>query len=232
MTWEMFNVNRTIGEHGLQATRWQASAFPQAGPLAGVPAMPYHSGMSADAGSDGSFFAALLQRVAAQRDRGAFVLLFNHFAPRVKAYLMRLGSPADGAEELTQEVMLTVWRRADSFDAARAGVSTWIFAIARNRRIDSLRRAPRRDFEPDDPDLTPSAPAAPDQSADAHEWERKLGAALVDLPHEQAQMLRLAYYDDRSHSEIAATLNMPLGTVKSRLRLAIARLRAQFEDSL
>ena len=93
-----------------------------------------------------------------------------------------------------------------------------------------LRRAPRINFEPDDPDLAPTAPAAPDEAADAHDWERKLGAALGDLPDEQAQMLKLAYYDDRSHSEIAEALHVPLGTVKSRLRLAIGRLRAKFED--
>jgi RNA polymerase sigma factor (sigma-70 family) len=199
--------------------------------LAALGHMPYQARMGADAGSEAGSFVALLDRVAKQRDRAAFAELFSHFAPRVKAYLVRLGSGADVAEELAQEVMLTVWRRADSFDPARAGASTWIFAIARNRRIDALRRAPRRDFDPDDPDLAPSAPAAPDQSVDARDWERKLGAALGDLPDEQAQMLRLAYYDDRSHSEIADALKVPLGTVKSRLRLAIGRLRAKFEDS-
>lgn len=226
----MLNVNRTIAQPWARPPRRRFAA-PPAAVLAAPPAVAYQTGMSADAGVGAVDFAKLLERVARGRDRDAFVALFNHFAPRVKAYLVRLGSASDVAEELAQEVMLTVWRRADSFDAARAGVSTWIFAIARNRRIDMLRRAPRRDLAPDDPDLAPAAPAAPDQSADSHEWERRLGQALGDLPEEQAAMLRLAYYDDRSHSEIATALKLPLGTVKSRLRLAIGRLRAKFEDS-
>ena len=231
MTWDMLNVNRTIGEHGFHSARWAIVMCSASAGLPGLVFMSYQTRVTADAGSNALDFAALLERVAKSRDRDAFVQLFNHFAPRVKAYLVRLGSGPDFAEELAQEVMLIVWRRADSFDATRAGVSTWIFAIARHRRIDALRRAPRREFDPDDPDLAPGAPGAPDQSADARDWERKLGAALGDLPDEQAQMLRLAYYDGRSHSEIAATLNVPLGTVKSRLRLAIGRLRARFEDS-
>jgi RNA polymerase sigma-70 factor (ECF subfamily) len=226
----MLNVNRTIREHAWQTAPLGRAAWAGAMGLAGATRIPYQGRMTAPAGVDVRQFAALIERVARLRDRVAFAQLFHHFAPRVKAYLMRLGSGSDAAEELAQEVMLTVWRRAETFDAARAGASTWIFAIARNRRIDALRRAPRINFEPDDPDLAPTAPAAPDEAADAHDWERKLGAALGDLPDEQAQMLKLADYDDRSHSEIAEALHVPLGTVKSRLRLAIGRLRAKFED--
>ena len=163
----MLNVNRTIREHAWQMAPLGRAAWAGAMGLAGATRIPYQGRMTAPAGVDVRQFAALIERVARLRDRVAFAQLFHHFAPRVKAYLMRLGSGSDAAEELAQEVMLTVWRRAETFDAARAGASTWIFAIARNRRIDALRRAPRINFEPDDPDLAPTAPAAPGKAADA-----------------------------------------------------------------
>ena len=172
--------------------------------------------------------AADLIAVARDSDRQAFARLFRHFAPRVKAYLMRLGSDDAAAEDLMQDVMLTVWRRAPTYDPGLAGVSTWVFTIARNRRIDALRRAPRLPADLDDP-LRPAAAATPEAAADAQQWEDKMSAAIATLPAEQAAMLRLAYFDDRSHSDIATALDLPLGTVKSRLRLAIGRLRAIFK---
>jgi RNA polymerase sigma factor (sigma-70 family) len=168
--------------------------------------------------------------IARTRDRTAFACVFNHFAPRVKAYLLRLGASSGEAEDLTQDVLLTVWRRAETYDPAQAGVGTWVFTIARNRRIDALRRGKRPDFDPDDPALQPEPPPAPDQVAAAGEWEERLATALEELPPEQGKLVRLAFYEDCSHSDIAQRLNLPLGTVKSRLRLAVARLRSRFED--
>ncbi len=129
-----------------------------------------------------------------------------------------------------QDVMLTVWRKAPGYDPQMASPSTWIFAIARNRRIDALRRDKRADLDPDDPGLMPDTAALPDRVLDARMWETRLAGAIADLPPEQAQMLRLAYYEDRSHGDIASSLRLPLGTVKSRLRLAVARLRTMFES--
>jgi len=174
--------------------------------------------------------ARALQAVARQGDRQAFALLFRFFAPRVKAYLMRLGADDAAAEDLMQDVMLTVWRRAPTYDPALAGVSTWVFTIARNRRIDALRRLrlPPADVN-DEPALVPAAPMLPDNAVAAQQWEGRIAAAIATLPAEQAQMLKLAYFDDRSHSDIAQALKLPLGTVKSRLRLAIGRLRSVFK---
>jgi RNA polymerase sigma-70 factor (ECF subfamily) len=167
--------------------------------------------------------------VARFQDRAAFARLFDHFGPRVKAYLLRLGADKGQAEDLTQEVMLTVWRKAPAYEAKLASPATWIFTIARNRRIDALRRDRRGKLDPDDPALLPEADALPDTALEAGRWEKKLAAAIGGLPPEQAQMLKLAYFEDRSHGDIAQSLRLPLGTVKSRLRLAVARLRSIFE---
>ncbi len=181
-------------------------------------------------GEVGEELAALMEAVALRHDRAAFATLFDRLAPRVKSYLMRLGLDAAVAEELTQEVMLIVWRRAASFDRRLAGVGTWVFTIARNKRIDALRRGAHPEIERDDPALVPAPEAAPDERTDAGQWERRLAAAIAELPQEQASLLRQSFFDDRSHSEIARSSSLPLGTVKSRLRLAMARLRQAFKD--
>ncbi|MGF1660802.1 MAG: sigma-70 family RNA polymerase sigma factor [Rubrimonas sp.] len=166
---------------------------------------------------------ALLARIAA-RDRDAFAELFRRYAGRVKGFLIRSGFPAAEADEAAQEVMLSVWRRADSFDPARAGAATWIYAVARNRRVDMLRRR-RPEPDPEDPLFRPDPDPAGEATLAAADRDRAVRAALVELTADQAQVVRLAFYDGLSHSEIAAMLDTPLGTVKSRLRLAMTRLR-------
>ena len=183
-----------------------------------------------DAPAAGETHVDAVLAIARHGDRAAFARLFEFFAPRVKAYLMRLGADDGAAEDLMQDVMLTVWRRAPTYDPALAGVSTWIFTIARNRRIDALRRGRRPPMDMLEPELRPEAPAAPDSTVAAQQWERRIAAAIATLPPEQSQMLRLAYFEDRSHSDIAEALKLPLGTVKSRLRLAIGRLRSIFKS--
>ena len=173
---------------------------------------------------------AAMVAVAQQRDRDAFMRLFDHFAPRVKGYLIKQGAEPALAEDLAQDVMLTLWRRADRFDPRQARVGTWIFAIARNRRIDVFRRTNKPDLDPDDPALAPSEPAAADDLVEAGQWREKIGAAVSALPEEQADLVRLAFFEDLTHSEIAARSGLPLGTVKSRLRLALGRMRRRFED--
>lgn len=174
--------------------------------------------------------ADLVEAIATRADRAAFADLFGVFAPRVKAYLMRLNAPAGVAEELTQEVMLTVWRKAATFDRRQAAVSTWIFTIARNRRIDLIRREKRPDLAPDEPGLAPEPEMPADERISVDERDARLRAAMRDLPAEQADLLRQAFYDDKSHREIAEETGLPLGTVKSRLRLAFNRLRKAMES--
>lgn len=169
-------------------------------------------------------FADMIRAIAAHGDRDAFADLFNHFAPRVKSYLLRLGAPPELAEELAQETLLSVWRKAAAFDSGRAAASTWIFTIARNLRIDAFRRARRAD-PAEDPSDTPDAPKTPDDALAAVQSETRIRHALLSLPPEQAEVVRLSFFSDKPHSEIAEDLALPLGTVKSRMRLALSRLR-------
>ena len=173
----------------------------------------------------GLSFEELIVAIGARQDRSAFAALFAHFAPRVKAYLVRTGSDASGADELTQEVMLLVWRKASRYDPAQANAATWIFTIARNKRIDRFRRDRHLDFDLDDPTLAPEPEHLPDQRLEAAEQAQKLSSLIATLPDEQGSLLKLAFYEGKSHSVIAAEVGLPLGTVKSRLRLALARLR-------
>lgn len=170
-------------------------------------------------------FADLVAAIAASQDREAFGEVFAYYAPRVKAYMLRLGAGAALAEELAQEVMLTVWRKAGLFDRRQASVSTWIFRIARNRRIDAARRVKTASVDPEDPSLHPEAPVAPDDAVSAGEVETLVREALDTLPPEQGDLVRQAFYDGLSHREIAERTGIPLGTVKSRIRLAFGKLR-------
>jgi RNA polymerase sigma-70 factor (ECF subfamily) len=181
-----------------------------------------------DTGS--SDIAELMSRVAG-RDRVAFAALFELVAPRVKSYLIRLGSTPVAAEELTQEVLLTVWRKADRFDPAKAGAMTWIFVIARNRRIDGLRReASTVTYGTTPPEAADDeSPSAFDMIA-AGQNECRVRRAIAMLPPDQQAVITRSYWDEEAHAAIATALNIPLGTVKSRLRLALTRLRAALEE--
>lgn len=168
-------------------------------------------------------WAAEVRKVAQVQDADAFAALFDHFAPRVKAFLLKSGAEYSVAEECAQDVMVTVWNKAAQFDPARASVATWIYTIARNRRIDMLRR----DRRPEPEDIFWGPEEEPDQfDAFALQQETdKLAIALRDLPEKQREMIESAYFGDLTHSEIAEATGLPLGTIKSRIRLALERLR-------
>lgn len=168
-------------------------------------------------------WASLLVRVRDHQDRAAFAALFRHFAPKVKGFLMKSGASATLAEEVAQDVMATLWQKAHLFDPARASVATWVFTIARNRRIDALRKSRR----PEPEDLPWGPEPEPDQAEvfEAQQETARLGDALSRLPEKQRVLIERAFYGDLSHSEIAAETGLPLGTIKSRIRLALDRLR-------
>ena len=168
-------------------------------------------------------WVALVERVRVAQDRVAFSQLFRHFAPRVKAFLMKSGANESLAEECMQDVMATLWTKAHMFDPSRASVSTWVFTIARNRKIDLLRRQRR----PEPEDLAWGPEAEPDQHdvLALQQESKKLAEAISALPEKQRELIERAYFGDLSHSEIAEETGLPLGTIKSRLRLALERLR-------
>jgi RNA polymerase sigma-70 factor (ECF subfamily) len=168
---------------------------------------------------------ALIEAIATRRDADAFAELFRHFAPRLKAYCLKSGSNAATAEELAQEAMISIWRKSGTFDGNRNTASAWVYAIARNKRIDLLRRERRPEPEEIEPWNEPEAPENAEASYALGEWSRGLAAAAGRLPVDQAEVLRKAYFEDKSHSAIAAELRLPLGTVKSRVRLGLARLK-------
>ena len=172
----------------------------------------------------------LIVAVAKHRDRAAFRQLFDHFAPRLKAFVIRQGLDSQMAEEVTQEAMVRVWQKAPQFDPSKARASTWVFTIARNLRIDFLRKAYRPEPDPDDPALVPEAePGGFARVAQAQDAER-VRAALAALPDDQRVVLHLAFFEEKTHPEIAGQLDIPLGTVKSRIRLAFNRVRSELGE--
>lgn len=174
---------------------------------------------------------ALVLAIARHRDRSAFIELFGHFAPRLKAFMLRGGADPETAEEIVQEAMITVWNKAEQFDPARAALSTWIFTIARNKRIDMLRRQVRPEIDPLDLAVIGQEPAADARLALA-QASADLRGSIALLPAEQRQVLHLAFFEDKSHGDISAELGLPLGTVKSRIRLALARLRGMVGEHM
>lgn len=183
--------------------------------------------MSLAARDDTQHWVELLVAVGQRQDSDAFEALFRHYAPRVKAYLIRTGLNAAQAEDCMQDVMVTLWRKAHLYDPRRAGVSTWLFTIARNRKIDLIRRAGRPE-----PEELPWGPEPEPDQADALALAQETGRlteAVAALPEKQRDLVERAYFGDATHTEIAAVTGLPLGTIKSRIRLGIDRLRANLE---
>ncbi|WP_372864056.1 sigma-70 family RNA polymerase sigma factor [Spongiibacter sp.] len=185
--------------------------------------------MADDAGNverNGAFWAECMLKVAENRDKDSFMLLFDHFSPRVNAYLLGQGAAAAMAEDLTQEALLALWNKAHLYNREKAAVSTWLFRVARNLWIDRLRRQRGIAYESDE-NLVEAAASEPTLDADGE----RLLAVIAQLPRNQAQVVYKSYYEGKSHSEIALEAGMPLGSVKSSLRLAIRALRRHFGEA-
>jgi len=168
----------------------------------------------------------LIAAIAERGDRAAFASLFDYYAPRIKAFLIRGGADPDTAQEVAQESLIAVWRKAATFDATRARPATWIFSIARNKRIDLMRRERRAEATAQAlPAIAAAPPPAAEDDAIAAETEGRVRGLVGALTPAQAEVIRKAFYEDKSHSVIAHELGLPLGTVKSRIRHALLRLR-------
>lgn len=172
----------------------------------------------------------LLQKVAQSRDVEAFRKLFELYGPRVKSYMMRQGADATTAEDLAQETLLTVWRKAQLYSDEKGSATTWIFTIARNLRIDRLRREVSWQPLPEDRDEEASDGPSPEEEVSERERRDKVRAVLATLPPDQSEVVTLSYVEGLSHSEIAERLGLPLGTVKSRMRLAYQKVKEAVED--
>ena len=164
-----------------------------------------------------------LELIKTNKSEAAFARLFYHFAPRVKAFLIKSGADVGLAEECAQEVMVTVWNKAHLFDPSRASASTWIFTIARNKKIDALRKQLRP--TPDDLGWGPEHEPDQEEMVGLQQETEKLGQAISNLPEKQRVLVERAYFEEMSHNEIAEATGLPLGTIKSRIRLALERLR-------
>ena len=215
------------------------TALTMAGALSGVdglrePMTPAETERRVAAPAGEGRLEALVRAVATLKDRAAFGELFQHFAPRLKAFMMKGGADGDTAEELAQEAMIQVWRRAESFDPSRAAASTWVYTIARNKRIDRLRRERRPAMSEEEYvsalGTAEGGAGRGDAAAERSQDEGRLARSLESLPEDQATVVKMAFYEDKSHSAIAAELRLPLGTVKSRIRLALTRLRGMIQD--
>ncbi len=169
--------------------------------------------------------------VARDRDRQAFARLFSYFAPRLKAYLCKCGSDAETAEEVMQEAMVSVWRKAHLYDVRKARANTWIFTIARNLRVDRIRKDMRPTVDPNDPALVQPEPEDGETAVTRIQNRDRVRQALGSLSREQAKVIELSFFGDKSHADIADQLDLPLGTVKSRIRLALGKLKNALEDA-
>ena len=177
----------------------------------------------------GRTIEALLAAVAETGDKRAFSELFSHFAPRVKGFLMKGGASDADADDVVQDVMVKVFNKAKLFDKSKASATTWIYAIARNARIDAIRRVTKPDLDPDEPMLTPEESPRADVACELKERDARIRDAVARLPAEQREAMMLHFFADEPHSAIAKQLDLPLGTVKSRLRLAIEKVRKELD---
>ena len=174
------------------------------------------------------YYSNLLEKIA-NSDKNAFASLFAEISPKIKGFLMRLGSTDILAEEILQETMLAVWKKAGYFDKTKASPTTWLFTIARNKRIDFLRKESRPEIDSYDPVLISDNLDTPDISLEHKETSKTLLKQIESLPEKQTNLIKKYFFEDKTQSEISEELNIPLGTVKSSLRLGIAKLKKSLE---
>lgn len=186
-------------------------------------------------GKDQEPWNNLLEQVGSNQDQQSFAQLFQHYAPLIKAFALHSGlerSVSAQADELVQEVMTLVWRKAHTFDRAKASATTWIFTIARNARIDLYRRLSRHQTELTADDLWfEEQTEGPINNLQQHSAEQQIRKGMDTLPHEQKEALTKVFLEDKTHQQVAEELGLPLGTVKSRIRLAMQKMKISLENT-
>lgn len=166
-----------------------------------------------------------LRDIGENQDRIAFSNIFRYFAPRLKSYFVKIGCSETQAEEIIQEVMIAVWTKSSTYDRKKSSVSTWIYTIAKNKRIDKIRKERKHNTVESDESLEIPVASIQEQQILSTEVSEKILHSLKFLPNEQAELLKLSYFYEKTHSDIAKDLSLPLGTVKSRIRLALSKMR-------
>ena len=166
-----------------------------------------------------------LKDIGENQDKLAFSNIFKYFAPRLKSYFVKIGCTETQAEEIIQEVMIAVWTKSNTYDREKSSVSTWIYTIAKNKRIDKIRKEKKHNTVESDESLEIPVPSKQEQQILSTEVSEKIRHSLKFLPNEQAELLKLSYFYEKTHSDIAKDLCLPLGTVKSRIRLALSKMR-------
>lgn len=184
---------------------------------------------SKPAGNAGHDLEADLQAVGNRADRNAFKRIFLVMTPKLKAYLISTGQSQNEAEEILQETMLKVWRKASLFDKNKSAANTWIYSVAKNARIDRIRKETRPAPDPDDPYFTPDPPETGEQSVSRSQDGEIIRKAMQILSVDQIQIIKMSFFEDKSHAEISEELGLALGTVKSRIRLAFGKIRNEVE---
>ena len=177
-------------------------------------------------------FEDLLIDIGANRNKQAFAVVFEYFAPRLKSFLMRSGLSPDQAEELAQETMLAVWHKASNFNPDKASASTWLYTIARNKKIDLFRKNDRPEPDPNDPYFQENVFNAQDDTISASRESDQIVEAMKSLPQEQANLVHMAFFEEKTHQEIAEKTGIALGTVKSRIRLALQKLETALKGQI
>ncbi|WP_051548256.1 sigma-70 family RNA polymerase sigma factor [Sneathiella glossodoripedis] len=167
--------------------------------------------------------------VGSSADKEAFKRIYLEMGPKLKAYLVKTGQSQSEADEILQETLIKVWRKASLFNPAKSSANTWIYSVAKNARIDRIRKETRPKPDPEDPSFVPDPPETGEDSVNRIQDERLIRAAMQVLSSDQAQIIKMSFFEDKSHAEISAELDLPLGTVKSRIRLAFGKIRNEVE---
>ena len=175
-------------------------------------------------------FVEALVKIAESQDISSFKKIFDYFSPRLKSFLMKSGADEAVAEEIIQETMAIIWTKADYYDPKVASPSTWIYTIARNKKIDILRKSRKAILEDIDTAILPPIESKADENIE-HDQKFEMVAKYLDgLPADQLDLLKMNFFEEKSHGEIAEITKIPLGTVKSRIRLALEKIRGKLEQ--